>query len=359
TRQRQRHGSDSDSDSDSNSDNDNDSNSDRQRQRQRHATQQRSDTNDSSSNSDSDSDRQRQRGDNDSDPTTATATTTTDESNDNDNDSDSDATATMRAAPATDSDESDSDTRQRHGNDSDSDNDSDSEPQRWRPQRWGVSGRILGGVSHLKTTKNMTRRTTAGIMFPLQPLRVRGAADRHIFNWQHRRLSGHGTYARAPPEAVRDLNPWPIMGRSGGLPSAPPPPFVPQPQGGAQIAVQPPATQGGTGTGRAHTPAGAGPINTHPQEYSGIASVLERLAPLLTDADTARNLRWQRDVDGDKKKLAIWKMEATGSSGLQFYAYMQPGAEAAAEARGGNTPCPSSGMTGSPCHTGGMGGGYT
>jgi hypothetical protein len=45
----------------------------------------------------------------------------------------------------------------------------------------------------------------------------------------------------------------------------------------------------------------------------------------MTDADTARNLRWQREVDGDKNKLAAWKLEATGSAGLQFYAYMQPG----------------------------------
>ena len=45
----------------------------------------------------------------------------------------------------------------------------------------------------------------------------------------------------------------------------------------------------------------------------------------MTDADTARNLRWQREVDGDKNKLAAWKLEATGNAGLQFYAYMQPG----------------------------------
>jgi len=45
----------------------------------------------------------------------------------------------------------------------------------------------------------------------------------------------------------------------------------------------------------------------------------------MTDADTARNLRWQREVDGDKNKLAVWKLKAMGSAGLQFYAYMQPG----------------------------------
>jgi hypothetical protein len=45
----------------------------------------------------------------------------------------------------------------------------------------------------------------------------------------------------------------------------------------------------------------------------------------MTDADTAQNLRWQREVGGDKNKLAAWKLEATGSASLQFYAYMQPG----------------------------------
>ena len=148
--------------------------------------------------------------------------------------------------------------------------------------------------------------------------------------------AGGGQQMLAPPRGGQGFEPPTIQGTmgqpdgtttqgSGGLHSAPPPPFVPQPQGGAQIAVQPPATQGGAGTGRTPPPAGSGPINTPPQEYSGIASALERLAPLLSDADTARNLRWQREVDGDKNKLAIWKLEATGASGLQFYAYMQPG----------------------------------
>ena len=45
----------------------------------------------------------------------------------------------------------------------------------------------------------------------------------------------------------------------------------------------------------------------------------------MTDADTARNLRWQRAVDGDKNKLAAWKLEATGNAGLQFYAYTRVG----------------------------------
>jgi hypothetical protein len=52
---------------------------------------------------------------------------------------------------------------------------------------------------------------------------------------------------------------------------------------------------------------------------------LERLALLMTDADTSRNLRWQHDAAGDPTKLSVWKIEATSSLGLQFYAYMQPG----------------------------------
>jgi hypothetical protein len=45
----------------------------------------------------------------------------------------------------------------------------------------------------------------------------------------------------------------------------------------------------------------------------------------MTDADTSRNLRWQRDVNGDAKNVPIWKLEATSLPGLQFFAYMQPG----------------------------------
>lgn len=157
-----------------------------------------------------------------------------------------------------------------------------------------------------------------------------GSLDDH-----HDAGAGVGQPRPVPPRGNQGFEQWPHQGVAspqvapaqggGGLPSAPPPPVVQQPQGGAQIAVQPPASHGSAGTGQAHAPAGAGQINTPPQEYSGIASALERLAPLLTDADTARNLRWQREVDGDKDKLRVWQMEATGSSGLQFYAYMQPG----------------------------------
>jgi hypothetical protein len=52
---------------------------------------------------------------------------------------------------------------------------------------------------------------------------------------------------------------------------------------------------------------------------------LKHLAPIITDADTSRNLRWQWAVEGDVTKLATWKLKATASPGLQFYAYMQPG----------------------------------
>ncbi len=52
---------------------------------------------------------------------------------------------------------------------------------------------------------------------------------------------------------------------------------------------------------------------------------LERLAPVMVDADTARNLQWQREVGGDVTKLTTWKLKATASPGLQFFAYMQPG----------------------------------
>jgi len=71
------------------------------------------------------------------------------------------------------------------------------------------------------------------------------------------------------------------------------------------------------------TGRGAQAITSH--EYSGITVALERLAPIITDADTSRNLRWQHDVAGDPTKLLVWKIEATSSHGLQFYAYMQPG----------------------------------
>jgi hypothetical protein len=45
----------------------------------------------------------------------------------------------------------------------------------------------------------------------------------------------------------------------------------------------------------------------------------------MTDADTAQNLHWQREVDGDATKLTPWKHEATSLPTFHFFAYMQPG----------------------------------
>jgi len=90
-------------------------------------------------------------------------------------------------------------------------------------------------------------------------------------------------------------------------------------QGGAQIAVHPGGNNGG-GVPQAMTGRGAQAITSH--EYSGITMALKCLAPIIMDADTSRNLRWQHDVVGDPTKLSVWKIEATSSHGLQFYAYM-------------------------------------
>jgi hypothetical protein len=96
------------------------------------------------------------------------------------------------------------------------------------------------------------------------------------------------------------------------------------PQGGAQTAVTThhPHNNGG---GVPNAQIGRGAQGTTSQEYSGISTALERLAPIITDADTSRNLRWQQSVAGDATSIALWKTEATSLSGLQFYAYMQPG----------------------------------
>jgi hypothetical protein len=52
---------------------------------------------------------------------------------------------------------------------------------------------------------------------------------------------------------------------------------------------------------------------------------LECLVLVMADVDTTRNLQWQREVGGDITKLTTWKLKATASPGLQFFAYMQPG----------------------------------
>ena len=93
-------------------------------------------------------------------------------------------------------------------------------------------------------------------------------------------------------------------------------------QGGAQIAVQP---GGNNGAGVSQAVTGRVAQGTTSQEYLGISMALERLAQIITDADTSRNLCWLKAVAGDATKLALWKIEATSSPGLQFYAYMQPG----------------------------------
>jgi hypothetical protein len=110
---------------------------------------------------------------------------------------------------------------------------------------------------------------------------------------------------------------------SGGLTPAA---LAPQAQqGGAQIGGQPPGGHGGPVTGAAQAPAGRGGNVPTPQDYSGICLALDRLSQTMTDADTAKNLCWQKDVSGDVNKLAAWKVEATSNPVLQFYAYMQPG----------------------------------
>jgi hypothetical protein len=59
-------------------------------------------------------------------------------------------------------------------------------------------------------------------------------------------------------------------------------------------------------------------------DYLGISSALKRLAPIMTDANTARILWWQWEVDGDNQNIPAWKVEAASLPSLQFFAYMQP-----------------------------------
>ncbi len=76
-------------------------------------------------------------------------------------------------------------------------------------------------------------------------------------------------------------------------------------QSRAQIAVQPPGGHGGAGAGLAQVAAGTGAQGPPYQEYLGIVIALECLAPVMADADTARNLQWQWEVGGDCRKLLI------------------------------------------------------
>ncbi len=89
--------------------------------------------------------------------------------------------------------------------------------------------------------------------------------------------------------------------------------------------VQTPGGHGGAGAGLAQAAAGTGAQGPPSQEYLDIVMALNRLALVMADADTARNLQWQWEVGGDVTKLTTWKLEATASPDLQFFAYMQPG----------------------------------
>ena len=180
----------------------------------------------------------------------------------------------------------------------------------------------------MRMNKTMIRRTTAGITIPPRVARPHGAVSAPDLG------AGGGQNMPPPPHggqgtlslAQGTAGPPDLTAQDGGGPSqAQLPPFAPPQQGAAQIAVQPAAGLGRSGAGTAQPPPGIGPTGTPPQDFLGITSALERLAPLMTDADTARNLRWQRAVDGDKNKLAAWKLEATGNAGLQFYAYTRVG----------------------------------
>ena len=93
----------------------------------------------------------------------------------------------------------------------------------------------------------------------------------------------------------------------------------------------PPAHQGAAGNqlggqaGITNAPPIGGTKATPPKEWSGIASALARLQHTMTDASTARNLRWQKETKGETVKLATFKLEATSLPNLQFFAFMQPG----------------------------------
>ena len=206
---------------------------------------------------------------------------------------------------------------------------------------------LLGRVSPSRMNKTMIWRTTAGITTPLRVARSHGALSPSEYEAQRNAIfstgaaegymasgAGWGANMPHPPHggqltlslAQGTAGPPDLTAQDGGGHNQVQLPSVAHPQqGAAQIAVQPAAGIGTPGGGTAPPPTGTGPTGTPPQDFSGIASALQRLAPLMTDADTARNLRWQREVDGDKNNIAAWKHEATGSAGLQFYAYMQPG----------------------------------
>ncbi len=111
-------------------------------------------------------------------------------------------------------------------------------------------------------------------------------------------------------------------GRGGHTPAA----LAPQAQqGGAPIGGQTPGGHGGLGTSAAQATAVRVGNSPSPRDYSGISLALDRLSQTMTDADTSRSLRWQKDINGEDTRLAAWKFEATSNPCLQFYAFMQPG----------------------------------
>ena len=86
-------------------------------------------------------------------------------------------------------------------------------------------------------------------------------------------------------------------------------------------ATQPPPQGAGAPTG-----VGGARVNfASPQEYSGIGSALDRLSHVMTDADTARSLKWQAGVNGDAATSEVFKVEVWSQPGFQFFALMQPG----------------------------------
>jgi hypothetical protein len=61
--------------------------------------------------------------------------------------------------------------------------------------------------------------------------------------------------------------------------------------------------------------------NNPSREFSGINTALARLSNVMTDTDTARNLKWQATTYGEAAKIDVWKCEAASIPGQQFYAF--------------------------------------
>ena len=131
-----------------------------------------------------------------------------------------------------------------------------------------------------------------------------------------------GAY-QAPPHNDQGL-PDPQLGRVQWVPPVPPAqPGAGAPAPPAAAAHAPPQFVSVNAAGGGAAVAATG--NNPPEEYSGINTALARLSNVMTDTDTARNLRWQAATNGEAAKVDVWKCEAASVPGLQFYAYMQPG----------------------------------